>query len=680
MSAKDKDSIEKVLALENVAELLQQKKETILEITQKAQKILGTTIPEECDSIHILRYALSFDNTTDAAKALTKAIEWRSTRSDLVKAARNGQGFLPDGETEETFREFCIAGFHGRTQEGHLVYIIRSGLSNMPAVLNSAGRQKVTDFLTLRNEIGFHQCDKLTRETGYLHKVVVLLDMRHSSLSNQDFRFLSAYGESSKRSEFLHPQLLGQQIVLNPPGYVSMLWDVGRKMMSKRTLRKICMQTAPATETTGDSSKSPSGRKQKNVKPDDQIIMRVIAKQDLPSFLGGDCHCAGGCIGFLPNEATSPNTPQTLKEKKKSHPNPATAPESFGPIGPRVPSKSPFFHLPNVTSTPSRSADIGMGAIPEDPTPHTPPTGLRCKPMMGKHASDGWGLHPEDPVSIECGEGDSSVRGTENDWEGTVPRIDSSIPAFITEALHAAPAEAFTVSAHGGTEKKGAFFAPSVVDNRDRTHSQSSSKRRGTGIPDPKELQKVLEASKKELEEAEAQSEESGPGMVTFNAGSRTSSNRSISRRPTGKLDPDELKRAMEATKKAEEEEEKKAKLRFDPQAEANALAREALAESQRSAKRRGTGRPDAKLAAQLMAEEDEDEKSEGESPSNAHAHFDDAASQASSNRRKLRKGTGWISPAAARKAAMAQDEEEDSDDPDTQTKTGCFGFFKSCC
>mmetsp|Transcript_31662 Transcript_31662/g.90895 ORF Transcript_31662/g.90895 Transcript_31662/m.90895 type:complete len:310 (+) Transcript_31662:89-1018(+) len=211
------------------------------------------------DNLFLLRYVLSYGGPGQAAKdAVLKALEWRESYRSLVEAARN----CTDETDSSALREYisenhlrtldsCLqAGFFGTTEcpPGFPLYLIQSGQSALRALMSQVPGESVSLWLTWRNEIGYWRCDAASRQSCCLVKQIVVLNLAGCKLMDQDPRFFVAYGRSSKRSEFLHPQLLARQVVLNPSPFMGYFWALGRRLLSERLLKKVHVHSGRPAE------------------------------------------------------------------------------------------------------------------------------------------------------------------------------------------------------------------------------------------------------------------------------------------------------------------------------------------------------------------------------------------------------------------------------------------------
>jgi hypothetical protein len=230
------------------------------------------------DELFLLRYVLSTGGDVgkfDCAKAagkVAKCLEWRKTNLAALKRWAAGE-FDP---ALEVFDFFQTRGWVRAAVPGSLspVFVVRTGFSNPRKLMERFSHERVVLMLLLNNEVGFQLCDKRTRESGRLVKMITVIDGAGASFFDFDRRFGKCLGESSHLSEDIYPQLLGKSIMINFPGAVRFIIKTVSLLMSSKAREKqvICAATNTAKK---DCSQCP-------------FIKRMgIRPEDVPDFLGG---------------------------------------------------------------------------------------------------------------------------------------------------------------------------------------------------------------------------------------------------------------------------------------------------------------------------------------------------------------------------------------------------------
>jgi hypothetical protein len=141
----------------------------------------------------------------------------------------------------------------------------------------------------MAKEVAFRQCDRVTRETGRLTKLIIVNDLRNKTSAKPDSKVMKAMSESSHLSEFLYPQLVEATIAVNAGPLTNLMFKAAKLFVSKRAMSKF--KVCHADTLTGDIKDCPYASKH-------------IAIENIPSYLGGTCRCDGGCIVGMKNDQT----------------------------------------------------------------------------------------------------------------------------------------------------------------------------------------------------------------------------------------------------------------------------------------------------------------------------------------------------------------------------------------
>ena len=162
-------------------------------------------------------------------------------------------------------------------------------------------KEKVAQFLIFQDEVAYIQCDRVTRETRKLTKLIVVNDMRGFSLLTNSKKFFNALEISSKVSENIYPQLLEKSVAVNPVLMYKVLLSLASLVVSKKSMAKFAYCKGDTLK--GDVSQCPFASKH-------------LDKKATPTFLGGECKCEekGGCVDGIPNDAKE--LPSLAKNKK----------------------------------------------------------------------------------------------------------------------------------------------------------------------------------------------------------------------------------------------------------------------------------------------------------------------------------------------------------------------------
>ena len=129
------------------------------------------------DDIWLLRWVLSYPDVEARVEALKKAIVYRTERKAfLANAAAGGPDPCPG------VQRLQVADFHGTTEYGEPVFMVRTGCSNPTAVMDAFDEKQVLDLELHRREIAFRKCDAETRSRRVIVKMVQCRRIAHASL------------------------------------------------------------------------------------------------------------------------------------------------------------------------------------------------------------------------------------------------------------------------------------------------------------------------------------------------------------------------------------------------------------------------------------------------------------------------------------------------------------------
>jgi hypothetical protein len=275
----------------SIDELLEQHAPAIATL----REALSTELPARWDDIFLLRYVLSFAEHERAA-TVRKALAWRVAHAPMLAGAAAG---APPPH-HALLAPYQCADFHGTTKHGDSLYIVRTGLSDIPAMLGGGvTAEMIVDYNMANREVAFIMADRETRARRTLVKTITLVDLR-SEVSSFNSTFMKAIGDSSKLAEFLYPQLLKRTVLYNPPSFFGIVFSLIKPVMSAKSLEK--------TTVCPGGGAQPRGPRAAAACPFAAALFDV---DSLPTFLGGACRCSakGGCVGGRPNEQLRPSPP-----------------------------------------------------------------------------------------------------------------------------------------------------------------------------------------------------------------------------------------------------------------------------------------------------------------------------------------------------------------------------------
>ena len=275
----------------NIALLLMKHAEDIVRLREATKEV---ACDEEHDNIFFLRYLLSF-SLEEAIEAIQWAVPWRKQPENaywLERAERKEAALGKMNNDPKAGVKINISGYHAGMIDGGPLNIVRPGLVDFGPMLDMHDHARMVMFHVMGKEVAWRMCDKATRATGRLVKMVVINDFTAMRMSMPPKKVMQSYSESSKLAERLYPQMLQTTAVCNAPTWFSMVMKVGKLFLSQKTLDKF--RICPKTGTIQDCP----------------FVRRYLHANEMPTFLGGQCRCEhqGGCVAGMDNDASKCRT------------------------------------------------------------------------------------------------------------------------------------------------------------------------------------------------------------------------------------------------------------------------------------------------------------------------------------------------------------------------------------
>ncbi|KAF9049609.1 CRAL/TRIO domain-containing protein, partial [Hymenopellis radicata] len=125
-------------------------------------------------------------------------------------------------------------------------------------------------------------CELLTREvmpaakkacgTENVNTVLVIVDLKGFGLS-QFWQMKTLARNSFQVSQDYYPETMGQLAIVNAPSSFTMIWSMIKPWLSKETCEKV--------DILGSDYRD--------------VLLDLVDTDSLPSVLGGNCTCSGGC-------------------------------------------------------------------------------------------------------------------------------------------------------------------------------------------------------------------------------------------------------------------------------------------------------------------------------------------------------------------------------------------------
>ena len=251
----------------------------------------------DLSDLALLRYCISFHDDAEAAgAAAVKAVSYRKEHAAWLAPAKR---LVEEGKTlDEVYRlaaphwdvleKRLATGVHRTTVFGGPISYIRAGLIDLDELMDAVAAEELTRFFIFDKEVVHTLCDLATKKTGVLVKALYVMDGANLNVWDANRKFFKAMGDSSKVSEFLHPQLVQRQCVINAASSFKAVLKVASVFLSKKTLDRFVI--CKGFDLDKSAAQCPYASK----------WIRDVS--ELPTFCGGSCNCEGGCVGGVAND------------------------------------------------------------------------------------------------------------------------------------------------------------------------------------------------------------------------------------------------------------------------------------------------------------------------------------------------------------------------------------------
>lgn len=205
-----------------------------IEIVQIFQKIpLGLDIGTPIDELFVLRFLLSTNgNVDESIDRIKKCIEWRSKNLSILQFKS-----VDDIPNAKTFLKYSQVGFSGHI-DNNPVFIVRVGYCNLHMIMKELTVDQVRDFLLVTEEHCFQAVDKLTRQTGVIHKMVNIIDMRDITMDNVNLSFIRGLAKASSMSSYIYPQLVCYKAFVGVPRALRGMWNMFNSFFNTSAVKK----------------------------------------------------------------------------------------------------------------------------------------------------------------------------------------------------------------------------------------------------------------------------------------------------------------------------------------------------------------------------------------------------------------------------------------------------------
>lgn len=228
------------------------------------------------DDLWMLRFLLSHKGATAAAVQAARAtIDYRSLHGldapDLVCGGVEALEIDCLKKLYSNLRDWSAITYYLPDRDRGLILIAQPSLIDFHRAASTVTSDEQAAAHRLLTEWTFRLCDRITRRTGYLTKVVRLVDLQGLRLGSLNREFQRRDAKNSKALEDHYPQLLEAVLICHAPNWMTAFWAGLRTIMPARIVEKVDFL-----------------KPHKNVR-DRNRLLQHMTMEHLPTAFGGPC-------------------------------------------------------------------------------------------------------------------------------------------------------------------------------------------------------------------------------------------------------------------------------------------------------------------------------------------------------------------------------------------------------
>jgi len=219
-------------------------------------------------------------------------LDWR--KKELVDEWGLTPGALP---REDQFRRMWLSGLHGRSRDGHPLYIEKLGSIDPSALTKNFTIEDVIKFhVQLMERITAYKDDLSFKENKRIYKHMVIIDLKGVGMSHTGKKFTDPMKSVIHIDQDYYPETLKLMFITNASWIIKTVWAL------------VSPWIDPITKA--------------NIKWGSSELEKYIDKDQLPRFLGGTCRCKECFVTeFIPGEGArfeKPVTPTSANRRRSS--------------------------------------------------------------------------------------------------------------------------------------------------------------------------------------------------------------------------------------------------------------------------------------------------------------------------------------------------------------------------
>ncbi|XP_039141540.1 phosphatidylinositol/phosphatidylcholine transfer protein SFH11-like isoform X2 [Dioscorea cayenensis subsp. rotundata] len=256
----------------------------------------GAQLPDKFDDYHTLLRFLrmrGFD-IVKAKEALLSMLKWRKEFGvDAIAKDFKLNEY-------EKVKKYYPHGFHGVDRNGRPVYIERTGMVELMALLNENSIDDYIKYHISQQEktlnLRFPACSLAAKK--HIASSTTILDVKGVGLNSFSKPARELFTGIQKIDSNYYPDTLNQLFIVNAGSSFVVLWKMLKAFLDARTLSKIHVL----------------GNKFQNK------LFEAVDPSNLPEFLGGTCTCSeiGGCLMKDKGPWTNPEISEILKNVERN--------------------------------------------------------------------------------------------------------------------------------------------------------------------------------------------------------------------------------------------------------------------------------------------------------------------------------------------------------------------------
>jgi hypothetical protein len=211
----------------------------------------------------LLRFSRARKLDLRAAEAMFRAaLAWRAARDPRAVYERLERGPKP------AIFDYTTGGWlPGLDREGAVVFVDRLGSIDVQGLVQRVEPRHLEDLIIWRQETNQRRLAAAERASGCPQfQVLVIQDLRGLGMAHMSKQGLALVKAAAAIDDSYYPESLKQCVIVNAPAAFSMVWSVCKHFFDASTRDKVQIHSGPATAE----------------------LLKLVRKQDLPKFLGGD--------------------------------------------------------------------------------------------------------------------------------------------------------------------------------------------------------------------------------------------------------------------------------------------------------------------------------------------------------------------------------------------------------